>query len=92
MYPEEDICAHELDQRYTTFKTAIPDDWVTRRMNGIVRRLGEPVTKLYQHANVHPHVTFSRLDVYRLIQCVYPTGPATCGMRSEAPSGARPKP
>src|SRR5262249_2164235 len=48
------------------------------RMNAIVRRLGGELTKLYMHANVHPHVTFSRMDVYRLIQCVYPTGPNTC--------------
>jgi phenylpropionate dioxygenase-like ring-hydroxylating dioxygenase large terminal subunit len=77
-FPEEQICSHVLDERFTTFKTDVPDDWTGRRMNGIVRRLGGELTGHYYHANVHPHVTFSRMDVYRLIQCVYPTGPATC--------------
>jgi phenylpropionate dioxygenase-like ring-hydroxylating dioxygenase large terminal subunit len=77
-YPDETICSHVLDPRYTTFNTAIPNDWVTRRMNWLIRQLGEPVTNQYQHQNVHPHITFSRMDVYRLIQCVYPTGPRTC--------------
>ena len=77
-YPDEAVCGHVLDPRYTTFTTAIGDDWVTRRMNRLVRRLGQPVTATYEHQNVHPHVTFSRLDVHRQVQCVYPTGPRSC--------------
>jgi phenylpropionate dioxygenase-like ring-hydroxylating dioxygenase large terminal subunit len=76
--PEADVCSHVLDERYTTFTSAIPNDWMTRAMNWIVRRLGQPVTKTYEHQNVHPHITFSRMDVYRLIQAVYPTSPTTC--------------
>src|SRR5262249_5313051 len=77
-YPQESICAHVLDPRYTTFRTQIPGDFVTRQMNMMVRYFGQPVTNTYEHHNVHPHLTLAMTDVNRLIHCVYPTGPRTC--------------
>jgi phenylpropionate dioxygenase-like ring-hydroxylating dioxygenase large terminal subunit len=77
MIPEPD-CEHDLQPHYTFFEGKIRDDWMTRRMNGLVRRLGMPVTQRYRHLLIHPHVQFSRLDVYRMVQAVYPTGPRSC--------------
>jgi phenylpropionate dioxygenase-like ring-hydroxylating dioxygenase large terminal subunit len=76
--PAEDNCWHALEPQYTTFKTGIPDEFVTRAQNWIVRRLGGPVTGLYWHHARHPHVTFSSLDAHRMLMWVLPTGPATC--------------
>ena len=30
---------------------------------------------------LHPHATGSSLDVFRMMQCVFPTGPTTCRYR-----------
>jgi hypothetical protein len=50
-------------------------------MDWIVRRLGHPVTGEYWHRVLHPHATGSSLDVFRMMQCVFPTGPTTCKYR-----------
>ncbi|HYH66041.1 MAG TPA: SRPBCC family protein, partial [Urbifossiella sp.] len=39
MLPEED-CEHDLRPHYTFFVGNVKQDWVTRRLNGLVRRLG----------------------------------------------------
>jgi hypothetical protein len=36
----------------------------------------------YHHNVRHPHLTFSSLDVYRMLQVVYPITPVTCRYRS----------
>ncbi len=79
--PEENAW-HELTPRFSSFRTVPPHDFADRASNWIVRRLGEPVTSLYWHRVLHPHITASSLDVFRMIQCVFPTGPATCRYRS----------
>jgi choline monooxygenase len=81
-YPEESNAWHELDPRYSTFKTIIPNDWLSYRQAWMVRRLGEPVTTEYRHQLRHPHITYSSLDVYRMVQCVFPVSPTTCRYRS----------
>ena len=53
----------------------------TRAEDWIVRRLGEPVTNEYWHRVLHPHATGSSLDSFRMMQCVFPTGPTTCRYR-----------
>jgi phenylpropionate dioxygenase-like ring-hydroxylating dioxygenase large terminal subunit len=81
-FPGEENAWHVLDPEYTKFKTMIPDDWVNRQMNWLVRRLGVPVTREYWHNVRHPHMTYSSLDVFRMMQCVFPTSPTTCRYRS----------
>ena len=81
-YPDEPACGHELDPRFTTFRTAVPQDYVGRWQARLVRWLGEPVTGDYWHHARHPHVTFSSLDVHRMMMCVFPTGPTTCRYRT----------
>lgn len=81
-YPEESNAWHDLDLEYSTFRTVIPNDWVSRRVAWLVRRLGVPVTNDYWHHVRHPHVTYSSLDVHRMVQCVFPTSPTTCRYRS----------
>jgi choline monooxygenase len=81
VFPEESNAWHELDPRFTTFKTIPPPDFITRVSAWIVRRLGEPVTGEYWHRVLHPHATGSSLDTCQMMQCVFPTGPATCRYR-----------
>lgn len=81
-YPPEADCWHELDPTFTTFRTVVPADYAGRWQARLVRWLGEPVTMDYWHHARHPHVTFSSLDVHRMVMCVFPTGPTTCRYRS----------
>jgi phenylpropionate dioxygenase-like ring-hydroxylating dioxygenase large terminal subunit len=80
-FPEEANAWHELDPRFTTFKTMPPPEFITRVSDWIVRRLGEPVTGEYWHRVLHPHATSSSLDTFRMMLCVFPIGPATCRFR-----------
>lgn len=80
-YSTEDNSWHELKPEYTTYKTIIPDDLVNRQMNWIVRRLGVPVTREYWHHVRHPHVTYSSLDVHRIVMCVLPLSATRCRYR-----------
>jgi len=81
LLPEENVW-HELTERFSSFKTIPRRDFPTRSMEWLVRRLGQPVTGEYWHQVLHPHTTGSSLDVFRMIQCVFPTGPTTCRYRS----------
>ena len=76
--PKEEDCSHELHPDYTLFTNKVRNDWGTRTINGLARRLGAPVTGKYHHLNVHPHVTFTRLDIYRQVMSLLPTGPNSC--------------
>jgi phenylpropionate dioxygenase-like ring-hydroxylating dioxygenase large terminal subunit len=80
-FPPEDNAWHELTDAFTSFKTIPPRDLPGRSMDWIVRRLGHPVTGEYWHRVLHPHATGSSLDVFRMMQCVFPTGPRTCRYR-----------
>lgn len=82
-YPTEENSWHELTREYTTYKTMLPNEWVNRRQDGLVRALGGPLTREYWHYNRHPHVTVSTLDVHRVIMCVFPLSPTTCRYRSQ---------
>jgi choline monooxygenase len=77
-FAEESNVWHDLDPRFSSFKTMIPNNWVNRRQAWIVRRLGQPVTMEYWHNVRHPHVTYSSLDVFRMVQAVFPVTPTTC--------------
>ena len=81
MSPEE-VSWHELTETFSSYKTIPPRDLAARGMDWIVRRLGGQVTGEYWHRVRHPHITGSSLDVFRMIQCVFPTGPRTCRYRS----------
>jgi choline monooxygenase len=81
MSPEE-ASWHELTDEFTSYRTIPPRDYAARMMDWIVRRLGHPVKGEYWHRVRHPHVTGCSLDVFRLIQAVFPTGPRTCRYRS----------
>jgi choline monooxygenase len=81
-FPEEQISWHELNERYTTFRTVAPSDIGSRIERLLVRMLGQPITQTYWHRNRHPHITGAMLDSFRMIQSVFPTGPTTCRYRS----------
>jgi phenylpropionate dioxygenase-like ring-hydroxylating dioxygenase large terminal subunit len=81
-YPEESNAWHELDPEYSTFRTIVPGGWVNWWMELFIRCIGVPVTKTYWHHVRHPHITYSSMDVHRLIMCVFPTSPTTCRYRS----------
>lgn len=80
-YPEEANVWHDLNEKFTTYKTAVPRDFGTRIESWFVRRLGGPDTNTYYHRVRHPHATGSMLDSFRMMQCVFPTGPTTCRYR-----------
>lgn len=80
-FPDEVNAWHELTERFTSFKTIPPREFATIMQNWIIRRLGEPVTNEYWHRVLHPHATGSSLDSFRMMQCVFPTGPTTCRYR-----------
>lgn len=80
-FPPEERAWHELTDRMTSFKTLPPNDMAARLEGWMVRRLGAPVTKEYWHRVLHPHATGSSLDSFRMMQCVFPTGPTSCRYR-----------
>jgi phenylpropionate dioxygenase-like ring-hydroxylating dioxygenase large terminal subunit len=82
VYPDEPMCRHHLDPRYTTFTVPTPDDWIDRATAWLVRRLGEPVCREYQHHNLHPHLTVGWMDVSRVLMWVVPTSPTTSRYRA----------
>ncbi len=80
-YPPAENAWHELTDRFSSFKTVPPRDFAGRAMEWMARRLGAPVTNEYWHRVLHPHTTGSSLDVFRMMQCVFPTGPTSCKYR-----------
>jgi len=80
-FPHEENAWHELTERFSSFLTMPPRDFAGRSMDWLVRRLGHPVTGEYWHQVLHPHATGSSLDVFRMMQCVFPTGPRTSRYR-----------
>ena len=76
-FPPEEKCEHELTEQYTWFKTR-DESFGNRFQSWFARRLGVPSTLIYEQHHVHPHMTFASLDVFRLVQVVYPTSPTTC--------------
>jgi phenylpropionate dioxygenase-like ring-hydroxylating dioxygenase large terminal subunit len=81
-FSTEENSWHELTDTFTSYKTMTPSDMPTRMGNWMVRRLGERSTGEYWHRVRHPHITGAALDMVRLIQCVFPTGPTTCRYRT----------
>ncbi len=81
-YSTEENSWHELTDTFTSYKTHVPQDMAAWFTNRIVRMLGQPVTSEYWHRVRHPHVTGASLDVIRMMQSVYPTGPNSCRYRS----------
>ena len=80
--PQEEVAWHELNEQFTTFRTTPPRELGTRIQDWYTRRLGETVSNEYWHRVLHPHATGSALDSFRMMQCVFPTGPQTCLYRS----------
>jgi phenylpropionate dioxygenase-like ring-hydroxylating dioxygenase large terminal subunit len=76
--PPEEKCEHDLDPRYTTFRTVEIDNFATRFGRWAVRRMGLTPTGVYINHHIHPTVTFTSLDVFRFCQLFIPTSPATC--------------
>lgn len=71
-----------MNERYTTFRAAVPNDIGSRIERLMARLLGRPLTRTYWHRNRHPHITSAMLDSFRMMQAVFPTGPTTCRYRS----------
>jgi phenylpropionate dioxygenase-like ring-hydroxylating dioxygenase large terminal subunit len=80
-FPPEENAWHELEPRFSSFRTVAPIDFALRIQNWIVRRLGQVPDGVYMHRVLYPHATGSSLDSFRMMQCVFPTGPTTCRYR-----------
>ena len=81
-FPPEENAWHELTNRFTTFRTVPPRDFAGRSQDWIARRLGVRTGSEYMHRVLHPHATGSSLVSFRMMQCVFPTGPTSCRYRS----------
>jgi phenylpropionate dioxygenase-like ring-hydroxylating dioxygenase large terminal subunit len=77
-FPPEEQCEHDLQQNWTTFRTAEPDQLATRIQRWFVRRLGRNPKGIYTQHHTHPHIGFASLDVFHLVQIFLPTSPTTC--------------
>jgi choline monooxygenase len=76
--PTEESCEHDLQREYTSFSTVLRKEFGTRILNGLAKSLGAEVTGRYHHLNLHPHVTLTRVDLYRQIMFLEPSGPESC--------------
>ena len=76
-YPVEEKCEHELTDRFTWFRTP-ETSRAGRFLASLMRRWGVPVTRSYEHHHLHPHMTFAAMDVFRLLQVVFPISPTSC--------------
>lgn len=77
-FPAEELCEHDLEENWTTFRTPEPDNAATRIQRWFVRQLGRQPRSIYTQHHTHPHVTFASLDVFHLVQMFMPTSPKTC--------------
>src|SRR5262249_32962768 len=80
-YPREELCHHVLDERFTTFhadRSGLAENWTRRSRRWVLRRLGTRATFVYEHQNIHPHLTFSGGDFHRIPKVVSPLSPTTC--------------
>jgi choline monooxygenase len=80
--PAEESCAHDLHAGHTAFSMVLRNDVGSTLTNLLTRSLGAPITNKYHHMNIHPHVTLTRLDIYRQIMFLEPTGPESCRYHS----------
>ncbi|MFO0879627.1 MAG: SRPBCC family protein [Gemmataceae bacterium] len=76
-YPQEDNIAHDLNARWTSYRTGEMDGWVRNAIRRTARWLGQPFTGMYTHYHVFPNLTFVRLDLFSMAQIVLPTSPTT---------------
>jgi phenylpropionate dioxygenase-like ring-hydroxylating dioxygenase large terminal subunit len=75
--PPAESCDHELNERYTTFRTPEPEGWIRHVQAWVVRRLGLTPTSIYFHHHTHPNLIFTSLDVHRMAQLIVPTSPTS---------------
>lgn len=80
-YPPEEAAWHELTDDFTSFHTMAPRDLGIRAEGWMVRGMGVRPTREYWHRVRHPHATGSSMDSFRMMQCVFPTGPTSCRYR-----------
>jgi len=92
--PAEEICRHDLNQRWSTFHSDETLAWRQLGQTFLVRSMGLPVTNVYTHHLVHPNLQFVHTDVVRIVIMVLPTSPTTCEQRVWvfAPQGTRRNP
>jgi phenylpropionate dioxygenase-like ring-hydroxylating dioxygenase large terminal subunit len=92
--PDEEICRHRLANGSSTFESDETLAWRQWGQSILVRSMGLPVTNVYSHHLLYPHVQFVRTDVVRIVIMPLPTSPTTCELRVWvfAPQGTRRNP
>jgi phenylpropionate dioxygenase-like ring-hydroxylating dioxygenase large terminal subunit len=73
--PAEEGCEHDLDGRYTTFRTPEPAGVAAAVARWVIRRLGVSPTGTYVHHHIHPHLTFVDTDAFHMAQLMLPLTP-----------------
>jgi phenylpropionate dioxygenase-like ring-hydroxylating dioxygenase large terminal subunit len=76
--PDEQVCQHELDPRFTTFTTSEPPpkkrDSV---LNEMAHRIaGVPFKQEYKHSLYYPALTFVETGLVTIAESVFPLGPS----------------
>jgi choline monooxygenase len=79
--PAEEICRHELSERFSTFESDETLAWRRHGQSLLVRSLGLPVSNVYTHHLAHPNLQFVNTDVVRIVIMILPTSPTTSEQR-----------
>lgn len=79
--PAEEICQHELGERWSIFQSDETLAWRRWGQTLLVRSMGAPVTNLYTHHLSYPNLQFVHTDVVSLVIMILPTSPVTCEQR-----------
>jgi phenylpropionate dioxygenase-like ring-hydroxylating dioxygenase large terminal subunit len=76
-FPKEENIDHELNERYTSYRTVEMEKWVRDSNIWTAKRLGVSATNVYTHYHVHPNLIFVTMDLMRMAQLVVPLSPTT---------------
>jgi phenylpropionate dioxygenase-like ring-hydroxylating dioxygenase large terminal subunit len=75
--PDERICEHEIDPRFTTFRTSEPPPKkIDLKLNQMVHAIaGVPFKQEYKHFLYYPAVMMVETGLITVAESVFPTGP-----------------
>jgi phenylpropionate dioxygenase-like ring-hydroxylating dioxygenase large terminal subunit len=92
--PDERICRHMLDERYSTFESDEALAWRRWGQTFLVRSIGLPVTNIYKHHLAYPNLQFVNTDAVRIVIMIVPISPTSCEQRVWvfAPQGSKRNP
>lgn len=76
-YASEEDTDHDLNERYSTYRTPEPVSLARTWTRWFTRRLGQTPQSVYVHHLIHPHLVVITMDVLRMVHMFLPTSPTT---------------